>query len=335
MSLDRSDRESADATTQAGRHVHVTFSFHCAFLRLPDKRRTDVLLSPGGRHAMPAHSAEHGTAGHGTTNGHTDAHQMEHIASLRIPSACIKERSELPGITQITTRLDREDSDVTWRLEGYDVMLKAGAQLRTGAEPPANIGFTTALGDVTYVVPDFARLAGLKIDPLCHADGDEFPHSLRKGARVRLNGGTLECGIPVGALKDRRWNVGGAENVGLSDRMEYRKELDESGTVELTFRKFGEEETKTVYLTPDAKGVVRIHVSNDPFAHDPPLGSPELDPCAALRHFSSYSLLLYPAGEDKSARLRPPVAVLADANGPLVVSEGNSACCPCGGDGNP
>jgi hypothetical protein len=338
MSLDRSDRESADATPQAP-HVHVTFSFHCAFIRQPDKRRTDVLLSPGARHAMPSHTAsEHGTAGgNGGSNGGTDAHQMEHIASLRVPDACIENREDHPGIMQFTTRLDREDADVTWRLEGYDVTLKAGVQLRKGEEPPANVGFTTAVGDVTYVVPDFARLAGLKVDPDCYADGDEFPRPLRKGARVRLNGGTLECGVPVGALKDRRWNVGSAENVGLSDRMEYRKELDESGTVELTFRKFDDkdgDETKTVTLKPDQNGVVRIHVSNDPFAHDPPLGSPEVDPCSALRHFASYSLLLYPAGEDKSARLRPPVARAADANGPLIVSEGNSACCPCG-DGTP
>ena len=144
----------------------------------------------------------------------------------------------------------------------------------------------------------------MKVDPACYADGDGFPDALRKGARVRLTGGTLECGVPTGPLKHRRWKVGTADNVGLSDRMEYRKDLDDAGAVELIFRKFddAETETKTVYLKPGKDGIVRIHVSNDPFAEDPPQGSKEIDPCSALRHFASYSLLLYPAGEDKSDR---------------------------------
>ena len=85
----------------------------------------------------------------------------------------------------------------------------------------------------------------MKIDPACYADGDEFPKALRKGARVRLTGGTLECGVPTGPLKQRRWKVGTADNVGLSDRMEYRKDLDGDGLVELIFRKFDDDETKT------------------------------------------------------------------------------------------
>ena len=173
----------------------------------------------------------------------------------------------------------------------------------------------------------------MKIDPACFADGDAFPRPLRKGARVRLNGGTLECGVPSGPLKQRRWKVGTADNVGLSDRMEYRKDLN-GGLVELIFRKFDEDEkqARTVYLKPDSDGIVRIHVSNDPFAEDPPQGSKEIDPCAALKHFASYSLLLYPAGEDKSSRLSPPVALATGADNPMIVSEGNTACCPCGGD---
>ena len=116
--------------------------------------------------------------------------------------------------------------------------------------------------------------------------------------------------MPTGPLKHRRWKVGSADNVALSDRLEYRKDLDDTGAVELIFRKFDDPktETKTVYLTPNKDGIVRIHISNDPFAEDPPQGSKEIDPCAALRHFASYSLLLYPAGEDKSSLMTPPIA---------------------------
>jgi hypothetical protein len=236
---------------------------------------------------------------------------------------------------QVTARLDRPDvEDVTWRLEEYDVTLRTGSPQREREEPPANITLTTAADDVTYMVPDFPKLAGMKIDPACYDDGPNFPRELRKGARVRLNGGTLECGVPTGPLKNRRWKVGTFENVGLSDRMEYRKEL-EGGPVELLFRKFDDvsgKDVKSVYLKPGADGIVRIHVSNDPFAEDPPQGSKQIDPCSALKHFASYSLLLYPAGEDKSDRLPPPVPLATAAGGPLIVSVGNTACCPCGGD---
>lgn len=333
-----SDRAEIGAPDEsgAGNHLHVTFSFHCAVLRLPDKRRTDVLLAPGMRHGMSNGAAANGHADHGGSNGATMMHQAEHIASLRIPGECIQSDSQHPGMPQITARLDRADAaDMTWRLEEYDITLRTVGGLRAPNEPPANITFSTVADDVTYMVPDFPRMAGLKIDPACYADGDGFPQALRQGARVRLNGGTLECGVPSGSLKDRRWRIGSVDNVGLSDRMEYHKDLTGEGRVELIFRKFDEDEkqAKTVYLKPGADGIVRIHVSNDPFAEDPPQGSRQIDPCSALKHFASYSLLLYPAGEDKSDRLPPPTALTAGAGGPLMVSEGNSACCPCGGDG--
>jgi hypothetical protein len=332
---DKSEISPTPDGSSAGNHLHVTFSFHCAVLRLPDKRRTDVLLAPGTRHAVTGGAGGNGHTGH---NGAATVHKAEHIASLRVPSECVKNDKQHYGIRQITSRLDRPDvEDVTWRLEEFDVTLRTGGSERGMPEPPANIAFTTAVDDVTYMVPDFSRLAGIKIDPACYADGAGFPRGLRKGARVRLNGGTLECGVPSGPLKDRRWKVGTTENVGLSDRMEYKKDLDGPGAVELIFRKFDEDEkqARTVYLQPDKDGVVRIHVSNDPFAEDPPQGSKEKDPCSALRHFASYSLLLYPAGEDKSQHLTPPIPFDGGAAGTLIVSEGNTACCPCGGDGNP
>jgi hypothetical protein len=329
---DRSEIGAASDTPGTNKHVHITFSFHCAVVKLPDKRRTDILLSPGMRHGM-------GHASNGAAASGAMMHQAEHIASLRIPEECIiKERSADHGSTQVTTRLDRpESADVTWRLEEHDVVLRIGSQLLAGSqllkEPPANISLTNADRDVTYVVPDFAKLAGMKVDPACYSDGDEFPRALRKGARVRLTGGTLECGVPTGPLKHRRWKVGSADNVALSDRMEYRKDLDDSGDVALIFRKFDDPmtKTKTVYLTPNKDGIVRIHISNDPFAVDPPQGSKEIDPCAALRHFGSYSLLLYPAGEDKSSLMATPTPLPLEGDAPLLVSEGsNTACCPCG-----
>jgi len=251
-----SDRAESSAApgSSAGNHVHVTFSFHCAALRLPDKRRTDVLLAPGMRHGASGGA----TNGHAESNGAAAIHP-EHIASLRVPSDCVAEDGQRAGIRQITARLDRADvEDVTWRLEGYDVTIRTGSAQRGAAnqEPPANVTFTTAVDDVTYMVPDFPKLAGMKIDPVCNADGADFPRELRKGSRVRLNGGTLECGVPSGPLKNRRWKVGNADNVGLSDRMEYRKDLDGSGVVEIVFRKFDDEEkdAKTVYLKPGANG---------------------------------------------------------------------------------
>ena len=333
-----SDRAESSAAPEssAGNHVHVTFSFHCAVLRLPDKRRTDVLLAPGGHHGAASGGATNGHADQGAANGAASVHP-EHIASLRIPGDCVVSDGTGKGIRQITARLDRADvEDVTWRLEGYDVTLQTGSGKRSGEEPPANITFTTAVDDVTYMVPDFPRLASMKIDPACYEEGADFPRELRKGSRVRLDGGTLECGVPSGPLKTRRWKVGTADNVGLSDRMEYRKDLD-SGEVALIFRRFDDfsgKDAKTVYLKPGAKGIVRIHVSNDPFAEDPPLGSKQIDPCSALKHFASYSLLLYPAGEDKSDRLSPPTPLGVGAGNPMIVSEGsNTACCPCGSDG--
>jgi hypothetical protein len=332
---DKSESAAPDGSG-AGSHVHATFSFHCAVLR-PDKRRTDVMLAPGTRHGVASGTAGNGHTDHGASNGAAAVHQAEHIASLRIPGECLKRDDTREGVRQITARLDRADvEDVTWRLEGYDVTLRTGGGQDTTKEPPANITFTTAADSVTYMVPDFPRLAGLKIDPACHEDGDKFPEALRTGARVRLTGGTLECGVPSGPLKDRRWKVGTADNVGLSDRMEYRKDLNGDGLVELSFRKFDEDEkhAKSVYLKPGADGIVRIHVSNDPFAEDPPQGSKQIDPCSALKHFASYSLLLYPAGEDKSDRLPPPTARGVSADSPMIVSEGsNTACCPCGSDG--
>jgi len=337
MSVSDRSESSLAPGSGASNHVHVTFSFHCAVLRQPDKRRTDILLAPGMRHGVASGGTGNGHADHGASNGAASIHQAEHIASLRIPGDCVQNDSQHPGTPQITARLDRADAaDVTWRLEEYDVTLRTSGGSRASAdkEPPANVSLTTAADDVTYMVPDFPRLAGLKVDPACFEDGDKFPSALRKGSRVRLTGGTLECGVPTGPLKDRRWKVGTAENVGLSDRVEYRKDLNGEAPVELIFRKFDEDEkqAKTVYLKPDADGIVRIHVSNDPFAEDPPQGSKQIDPCSALKHFASYSLLLYPAGEDKSDRLPPPAALAAGAGGPMMVSEGNSACCPCGGD---
>ena len=84
---DRSESTAPDGPG-AGNHVHVTFSFHCAVLRQPDKRRTDVLLAPGMRHGVAGGAAggtdttEHGSR----RNGGATVHQAEHIASLRVPA---------------------------------------------------------------------------------------------------------------------------------------------------------------------------------------------------------------------------------------------------------
>ena len=179
----------------------------------------------------------------------------------------------------------------------------------------------------------------MKIDPACYADGDGFPDKLRKGARVRLTGGTLECGVPTGPLKNRRWKVGTAENVGLSDRMEYRKDLDDKGAVELVFRKFKdpETETKTVYLKPDEDGIVRITRQQRSVRGRSAAGqqarSIPVRRCVISRRIRCCSIR--PARTSRIALTSADRRCPLDGGGPMIVSEGNTACCPCGGDGDP
>jgi hypothetical protein len=311
--------------------LHVTFLFHCAFATQPDGSRTDVLLAPGSE------------------NG---AHVMQHIASLRIPVDCVVRRKDMklkeavtpqkkPAVRiQKTEALRATDggaeivtsSDYVWRLEGYEVWLDPDDHAAGKKEFPAttNVKFAVSHGDETFVIANLAALGGSGIDPLCTSDvDDEIPAFLKKGARVRIWGGRLRCEVPEGNLKHRRWNLDDRKPpVGLSDRMDYRKTV--SAPVYLRYRLFGDPTFSTVELKPDASGVIRIHVTNDPFVEDMPHGAPGVDPCKELPHFASYGLLLKPAGKDKA--LKPPPLVALTSGEGFQIAEGNSFCCPCGGE---
>ena len=142
---DRSEIGAAPDASSAGKHVHMTFSFHCAVVRLPDKRRTDVLLSPGMRHGVGVGTA----CGNGAAaSGAHDASGRAHREPAHSRWSASRSGRAHPGFTQITTRLDRpESADVTWRLEEHDVVLRTGSQAAAAnrKEPPANIGLTTAV----------------------------------------------------------------------------------------------------------------------------------------------------------------------------------------------
>jgi hypothetical protein len=309
--------------------LHITFLFHCAFATQPDGSRTDVLLAPG------------------SANG---AHAMQHIASLRVPVACVVRRDGLPPKEAVTTRKKpvvitqktdtlrlRPDGkpeivsehDYVFRLEGYDVWIDPQENTSRRGEFPAttNVKFATSDGTDTFVIANLAAIGGSRIDPRCTSD-DDVPDFLTNGARVRVWGGSLRCEVPEGNLKHRRWDLGRKPPVGLSDRMDYRKTV--SAPVVVRYRRFGEPTFSTVELQPDASGVIRIHVTNDPFVEDMPHGAAGVDPCKELPHFATYGLLLEPAGVEKPLKT-PPLATLTSGAG-FPIAEGNSFCCPCGGE---
>jgi hypothetical protein len=309
--------------------LHVTFLFHCAFVTQPDGSRTDVLLAPG------------------SPNG---AHAMQHIASLRVPVACVAHRDSLPPKEVVTAQkkpvvtTQRTDTlrtgkggrpeivtehDYVWRLEGYDVWIDPHDSTARRGEFPAttNVKFATSDGSDTFVIANIAALGDSRIDPRCSSD-DDVPGVLKLGARVRVWGGSLKCEVPEGNLKHRRWDLGRKPPVGLSDRMDFRKTVN--APVLLRYHHFGDPSFSTVELRPDASGVIRIYVTNDPFVEDMPHGAAGVDPCEQLPHFATYGLLLEPAGVEKALKAPPLVTLTGGAGFPIA--EGNSFCCPCGGE---
>jgi hypothetical protein len=329
--------------------LHVTFMFHCAFVRTEGARRTDVILAPGftPSHDEPQVATESGGDGtaqehaghdpddqHSSANGHS--HPMQHIASLRIPALCVADNSTHKDyVTQETTTFTETgvnvEEDRIWRLEGWDVSIQPdGLGAAPPASTPANFQMATTDGDKTYTLANISTLSGRKIDPRFKSDND-VPELLHRGSRVRVWGGTLSCHVPGGLLRHRTWNVGLENPVGLSDRVDYRRSIPVGAGATIVFKKFGTDETKTVTLKP-RNGVIRIHVTNDPFVEDTPHGSREKNPCETLPHFPSYGVLLEPAGTVTNLGV-PPVAE-TDTPQLVTISEGNTYCCPCS-DGVP
>lgn len=321
--------------------LHVTFMFHCAFVRSEGARRTDVILSPGFAQATATSAAEHGAAEHGNGHDHMNGGQpedqqsahahdgMRHVASLRIPAACVLDESEHRATEiQETTTLGQApgtppDEDRIWRLEGYDVSIHPDTPGATATPAtPANFEASVTDGEITYTLASITALGRRKIDPAYSAD--KVPDLLHRGARVRVWGGTLSCAVPGGLLKHRTWELGLENPVGLSDRVDYRRTIPGS-YVTVVFKHFETGYTKTVTLQPH-NGVVRLHITNDPFVEDTPHGSLADNPCKTLPHFSSYAVLLEPAGTVTTLDVPPVAAEPALA----TISEGNTFCCPCG-----
>jgi hypothetical protein len=339
---------SEDSHGNGTSDLHVTFMFHCAFVRSDGARRTDVILSPGPEPTANT-AAEHGNGnGHGNGNDHdmdggepdnqqpAHAHAgMRHVASLRIPAACVLDESEHRATEiQETTTLGQApgtppDEDRIWRLEGYDVSIHPDTPgVAATTATPANFEASATDGDITYTLASITSLGKRKIDPGFSAE--TVPTLLHRGARVRVWGGTLSCAVPGGLLKHRTWELGLENPVGLSDRVDYHRAIP-GGYVTVVFKHFKTLETKTVTLQPH-NGAVRLHITNDPFVEDTPHGSLAENPCKTLPHFSSYAVLLEPAGKVTSLEA-PPVADSGDA-ALATISEGNTFCCPCG-DGVP
>jgi hypothetical protein len=336
-------------TNGTSHDLHVTFMFHCAFVRSEGARRTDVILAPGSNApAAQAHAAaEHGN-GHGNGNGHdkdggdvkggepddqhaAHGHDMQHIASLRVPAACVFDEGEhRADKVQETATLDQApDEDRIWRLEGYDVSIHPdGLGAAPTATTPANFETSVTKGDITYTLASITLLAGKKIDPAFASD--KVPALLHRGARVRVWGGTFSAGVPGGLLKHRTWDLGLEHPVGLSDRVDYHRAVS-GNYVTVVFKHFKTGETKTVKLRPH-NGVIRMHITNDPFVEDTPHGSRAENPCSKLPHFSSYAVLLDPAGTVTNLGA-PPIAGTGDPAF-ATIAEGNTFCCPCG-DGVP
>lgn len=276
--------------------LHITFLYHCAFVGFDAHRRTDVILSPSSSQAH----------GHGAP---------AHVALLRVPAAYVLNDRELPGIDH--------QGDRTWRLEGYDVSLAVGrddAARMTRAPEVALEGGTTHVAGApsTWTIADLNRIAGAPaIDAACLAD--DPPAFLQRGARVRLTGGHLGCGLPTTqGLRETVWDLGGGQSpIGLSDRADYLKPV--AGDVAIAFRRFGETASRRVRLQPDQRGLVRAFVSNDPVD-----GKGD---CSALSHFSLYYLLARPAGRVKDFRI-PAVRSRAS-----LQAQGGDLCCPCSGGG--
>lgn len=281
-------------TGRAGTTLHVTFLYHCAFASWDADRRTDVLLSPGSVHAP------HGTG------------VPAHVAVLRVPAACLRDDSEHPGTD--------DQGDRIWRLEGFDISLSIGEEPVTRTTRSWDValkgGAAAAVGAPSvWAIANLDRLTGgPAIDQACVAA--DPPAFLQRGARVRLVGGHLGCGLPTTqGLREIAWDLGVGGPVGLSDRADYVKAVDE--TVIVAFRRFGESTTRRVLLQPDANGVVRGFVSNDPLDGD--------GDCSALPHFALYYLLGKPVGVVKN--LRVPGAHSRAA----LQAQGVSVCCPCSG----
>lgn len=331
--------------------LHVTFMFHCAFVRTEGARRTDVILAPGfippsddaqaaaERGEVKTHQ-EH--AGHGQDDQHPSIahdHPMRHIASLRVPRACVvgdelavEPKYEIQETTTFTETGVRVDEDIIWRLEGWDVWIQPdGLGAAPPSSTPANFESAATDGTTTYTLASIATLAGAdeRIDPRFKSD-DNVPELLYLGSRVRVWGGTLTCQVPGGLLRHRTWHLGLENPVGMSDRVDYKRSVPAGGSV-IVFKHFVTGETKTVRLQPQ-NGVIRMHVTNDPFVEDTPHGSREKNPCETLPHFPSYAVLLEPAGKVRTLSVPP----LANTGMPelVTISEGNTYCCPCG-DGVP
>jgi hypothetical protein len=222
------------------------------------------------------------------------------------------------------------EHDYVFRLEGYDVWIDppdSAAARRGGFPATTSVKFATSDGTDTFVIANIAAIGGSRIDPRCTSD-DDFPPALMTGARVRVWGGSLKCEVPEGNLKHRRWDLGRKPPVGLSDRMDFRKTVN--APVLLRYHHFGDPSFSTVELRPDASGVIRIYVTNDPFVEDMPHGAAGVDPCEQLPHFATYGLLLEPAGVEKALKAPPLVTLTGGAGFPIA--EGNSFCCPCGGE---
>jgi hypothetical protein len=276
--------------------LHVTFLYHCAFARGDAGRRTDVILSPSSSHAH----GQHGPA---------------HVALLRVPAAYVLNDSELPGTD--------DQGDRIWRLDGYDLSWTesgdGSAPTTRAPEVSLDGGITPVTGaPSTWTIADLNRLTGVSaIDQACLAD--DPPAFLQRGARVRLTGGHLGCGLPTTqGLRETVWALGdGQPPIGLTDRADFLKPVDAS--VAVAFRRFGETTTRRVRLRPDQRGLVRAFVSNDPVD-----GKGD---CSALPHFALYYLLSTPVGQPKAWRV-PTIHSQASLR-----AEGNTACCPCSGGG--
>lgn len=311
--------------------LHATFLYHCALAPSAHDPSVHVLLAP----------SEVG---------------MEHVAGLRIPVEFIVQDHTGFGDDQETEWLDGQQltttRDRTWRLEGYDVKIDPPARGATPERPylklfdpapeaPAplhqHVSKSADGGSpVPRAIASIDHLTMSRLDSACLEH--DPPKPLWAGARVRVWGGTLSCGVPDRELDNRKWEVGTFDLVTrLSDRIEFEKPI--SGDVVLTFRKFGEAEERRLVLRPlpGVNETVRFYVSNDPkplsgsHGHAGSHETPSDDPCSQLPHFPSYSFLLRPVGPKNEGLPSPmPRGFVKDPpHRGFLVLEGDTVCCPC------
>jgi hypothetical protein len=279
--------------------LRATFLYHCAFAHSDKQPHVDVLLAPSTM-------------------------EMEHIASLRVPEACVVDDAEHPGEEQETEDADRRvTTDVIWRLEGYDLWIDPP---EAPAPDRVRVDLSFRENQNEWVVADFKRLSHVGIDATFL--DEDVPNSLKPGARVRIWGGYLQAAKPEKGLVNRLWRLdNGTAPVGLSDRVEFTKDLENRSTMKLRFRKFGEVRFKTVTLRATA-GIVRLHVMNDPTVEE--MHDPALATCDALPHFQSYSLLVRASADGRQVLQNPRIVEQAGIV-PATIAEGADLCCPCGG----